>query len=84
MVKPYIQVWTTTSRCSSLWTRNDPWASSHTSRPSVHSAFGTSRFSALLPSAFTISETKLRQSQLPPVVTDSVTGAKYLRPAYWQ
>ncbi|MEU0277048.1 NYN domain-containing protein [Streptomyces sp. NPDC006195] len=39
---------------------------------------------ALLPSAFTISETKLRQSQLPPVVTDSVTGAKYLRPAYWQ
>ncbi|MBB1256138.1 NYN domain-containing protein [Streptomyces alkaliterrae] len=40
--------------------------------------------SALLPSAFTISETKLRQSQLPSVVRDSVTGAKYVRPTYWQ
>lgn len=39
---------------------------------------------ALLPSAFTISETKLRQSQLPPVVHDSATGSKYVRPAYWQ
>jgi uncharacterized LabA/DUF88 family protein len=40
--------------------------------------------SALLPSAFTIGQTKLRQSQLPPVVKDSVTGVKYMRPAYWQ
>lgn len=39
---------------------------------------------ALLPSAFTISETKLRQSQLPLVVQDTVTGAKYVRPTYWQ
>ncbi|HLL37652.1 MAG TPA: NYN domain-containing protein [Streptomyces sp.] len=39
---------------------------------------------ALLPSAFTISETKLRQSQLPPVVHDPVTGSKYVRPTYWQ
>lgn len=39
---------------------------------------------ALLPSAFTISETKLRQSQLPPVVQDSATGSKYVRPTYWQ
>lgn len=39
---------------------------------------------ALLPSAFTIGETKLRQSQLPPVVRDPVTGAKYVRPTYWQ
>lgn len=39
---------------------------------------------ALLPSAFTISETKLRQSQLPPVVQDPATGVKYMRPAYWR
>jgi uncharacterized LabA/DUF88 family protein len=39
---------------------------------------------ALLPSAFTISETRLRQSQLPPVVQDLVTGSKYVRPTYWQ
>jgi uncharacterized LabA/DUF88 family protein len=37
----------------------------------------------LLPSAFVISETKLRQSQMPPVVQDPVTGDKYTRPAYW-
>ncbi|MFI1952981.1 NYN domain-containing protein [Streptomyces xinghaiensis] len=40
--------------------------------------------STLLPSAFTISETKLRQSQLPSVVKDPVSGVKYMRPAYWQ
>ncbi|MFI0721515.1 NYN domain-containing protein [Streptomyces sp. NPDC021224] len=39
---------------------------------------------ALLPSAFTIGETKLRQSQLPPVVISPVTGTKYVRPTYWQ
>jgi uncharacterized LabA/DUF88 family protein len=39
---------------------------------------------ALLPSAFTISETKLRQSQLANVVADPATGSKYVRPAYWQ
>ena len=39
---------------------------------------------ALLPSAFTISETKLRQSQLPPVVRDAAAGVKYVRPVYWQ
>lgn len=39
---------------------------------------------ALLPSAFTIGETKLRQSQLPPAVHDPVTGATYARPAHWQ
>lgn len=39
---------------------------------------------ALLPSAFTISETKLRQSQLPPVVQDPATASKYVRPTYWQ
>ncbi|GAB2889203.1 hypothetical protein GCM10027074_66890 [Streptomyces deserti] len=39
---------------------------------------------ALLPSAFTISETKLRQSQPSPVVRDPATGTKYVRPAYWQ
>ncbi|MFJ8757340.1 NYN domain-containing protein [Streptomyces cyaneofuscatus] len=38
----------------------------------------------LLPSAFTIGETKLRQSQLPPVVRDAATGAKFERPTYWQ
>jgi uncharacterized LabA/DUF88 family protein len=37
----------------------------------------------LLPSAFVIGETKLRQSQLPPVVRDTATGNKYARPAYW-
>jgi hypothetical protein len=39
---------------------------------------------ALLPSAFTIGETKLRQSQLPPVVVGPATGTKYVRPSYWQ
>jgi uncharacterized LabA/DUF88 family protein len=38
----------------------------------------------LLPSAFVIGETRLRQSQLTPVVHDAVTGEKYTRPAYWR
>jgi hypothetical protein len=36
----------------------------------------------LLPSAFVIGETKLRQSQLPPVVHDASAGEKHTRPAY--
>jgi hypothetical protein len=38
----------------------------------------------LLPAAFVIGETKLRQSQLPTAVRDSATGNKYTRPSYWQ
>lgn len=37
----------------------------------------------LLPSAFTISETRLRQAQLPGVVEDPRTGRKYVRPEHW-
>jgi uncharacterized LabA/DUF88 family protein len=39
---------------------------------------------ALLPSAFVIGETRLRQSQLPTAVHDPITGKKYARPAYWR